>query len=528
MNSLNLRQVCGGDTIKQADFGSELAFELLNEQYDKIIEPLGELAKVILKKDNIAIYQTSVAIIDNIVSFKFDKILPVGSYILEIIVGDYVFPSNNLVIITVEQTHGDFEPEYLVKVSYEELKADVDDFKIKIEQFENALSANEINVNQELLVINQNVSDMNTRIESLENREDNDTIYDDTSIKQSISDVDIKVDNLSVKVTELEQRPSSEPYDDTELSNRVTALEQKEDKDTIYDDTEIKQSIAKVDNKMSGLSEKVTALEERPTVDTALTERVEALERKEDKDTVYDDTAIKKELNELNQSVAKKKLYYAYANDENGVDSFIKADVYDSFYRDLYPYFGISDKDSDNPNDYIWMPARLAPNYKLDGAIIEVNRLKALHEVRRAPTGYTLDRTTTPWTVWFDNGCGLQMSEYGTTATVYGYGFSASYIDNSIVTFPIIPNIIRVSNGSLTIEKIKTLKGYANYWSPSIKIINPIRDRDDYDWVNARFNPESLSDNHYSFVRQQYFIRTMYELGIWSGEIVEEFGATKK
>ena len=41
-------------------------------------------------------------------------------------------------------------------------------------------------------------------------------------------------------------------------------------------------------------------LEKRPIVDTALTERVEALERKEDKDTVYDDTEIKKELSELN------------------------------------------------------------------------------------------------------------------------------------------------------------------------------------------------------------------------------------
>ena len=182
MNSLNLRQVCGGDTIKQADFGSELAFELLDEQYVKFREPLGEAAKVILKKDNTAIYQKSVPITQNTVLFKFDKILPVGSYVLEIIVGDYVFPSNNRVIITVEQTYGDFEPEYLVKVSYEELKADVDDLKSK-----------------------------------------------------------------------------------------------------------------------------VTALEERPIVDTVLTERVEALEQKEDKDTLYDDTAIKKELGELNQSISKKK-----------------------------------------------------------------------------------------------------------------------------------------------------------------------------------------------------------------------------
>ncbi|WP_347907004.1 hypothetical protein V4S29_06460 [Enterococcus cecorum] len=406
MNSLNLRQVCGGDTIKQADFGSELAFELLDEQYVKFREPLGESAKVILKKDNTAIYQKSVPIAKNTVSFKFDKILPVGSYVLEIIAGDYVFPSNNRVIITVEQTYGDFEPEYLVKVSYEELKADVDDLK--------------------------------SRVQSLESDE-----------KDVIT------------------------YDDSKLVERIENLENKEDHDTIYDDTDIKQSIANVDNKMSGLSEKVTALEKRPIVDTALTERVEALERKEDKDTVYDDTDIKERIETLEAKPDNDTIY-----DDTGITKRIE---------------------------------------KIEASV-----------TRRAPTGYTLDRTTTPWTIWFDNGCGLQMPEYSTTATVYGYGFGASYTDNNITTYPIIPNIIRASNGSLTIEKIKTIKGGADFWSPSIKIINPIRNRDDYDWENARFNTEALSNNSYQYVRQQYFIRTMYELGIWSDDDVLSLGAVKK
>lgn len=373
MNSLNLRQVCGGDTIKQADFGSELAFELLDEQYIKFREPLGEAAKVILKKDNTAIYQKSVPITQNTVSFKFDKILPVGSYVLEIIVGDYVFPSNNRVIITVEQTYGDFEPEYLVKVSYEELKADVDDVKTKIEQFENTLNANETNVNQELLTIGKNQAEMTKRIEILESREDHDTIYDDTEIK----------------------------------------------------------------------------------------ERLSALEKKEDKDTVYDDSNLKAQIVELQE------------------------------------------------------------------------KLKSLNTVRRAPTGYTLDRTTTPWTIWFDNGCGMTIPEYGTTASIYGYGQGQNAYNNNLAAYPLPPIIMSVSHGTLTVEKIKTIEGMCDFWAPGITIINPIRYRKDYDWTNARFNKASLEyagDPYYSYkyVRQQYFIRTMYELGIWSGEIVEEFGATKK
>ena len=51
-------------------------------------------------------------------------------------------------------------------------------------------------------------------------------------------------------------------YDDTEVKNRLTALESKPDNDTIYDDS-------------------------------ALVGRIEALEQKEDADTIYDDTEIR-------------------------------------------------------------------------------------------------------------------------------------------------------------------------------------------------------------------------------------------
>lgn len=193
MNSLNLRQVCGGDTIKQADFGSELAFELLDEQYVKFRETLGASAKVILKKDNIAIYQKSVPITQNTVSFKFDKILPVGSYVLEIIVGDYVFPSNNRVVITIEQTYGQFEPEYLVSVSYEELKADIDDLKSKVQSLESG----------EKDVIAYDDSSIIKRIETLEAKPDNDTIYDDTDIQSKLSGLEQKTNEQAINLANM-------------------------------------------------------------------------------------------------------------------------------------------------------------------------------------------------------------------------------------------------------------------------------------------------------------------------------------
>jgi hypothetical protein len=380
---------------------------------------------------------------------------------------------------------------------------------------------NDAEIKEEVKNAKSKLDELSEKVASLESRTDNDTVYDDTGVKQSISSVDTKVDKLSAKVTELEQRPSSEAYDDTELSNRVTALERKQDNDTIYDDTE--------------LSNRVTALERKQDNDTIyddseIKRRITALEQKEDHDTIYDDTEIKKELSELNQSIAKKKLYYAYANDENGVDSFIKADVYDSFYRELYPYFGISDKDSDNPDDYFWMPTRVASDDELSRTTFEVNKLKDLH--RKAPTGYTLDRTTIPWTVSFDNGCELRFPKNSPTSErdkanlIYGYGFPAN--NNSTVAFsaPIPPLIISASRGAFTVDKFKESDEahfhvtYADY-----RLYYPIRKSDDFNWENAygdRVN-QTVSTNGKS-----NFAKLMYELGIWSEADVLYLGATKK
>lgn len=409
MNSLNLRQIDGGNVIKQADFGSNLSFELLDERRRKIPELDGQTATIrLIKGDNI-VYQTESLIVDGAVSFKFDRVLEKGIYVLEIVADNYVFPSNNMVKITIEKTAGNYKPENMVKTDLVELQGKI-----------TALEQREHDVNQELMTIGQNQVEM--------------------------------------------------------------------------------------------------------------TKRIETLEQKEDHDTIYDDTEIKKELSELNQSIAKKKLYYAYADDENGTKGFAKADVYDWFYRELYPYFGISDKDSDNPNDYFWMPARVASDDELSKTTFEVNKLKDLH--RKAPTGYTLDRTTIPWTVRFDNGCELRFpknspsSERDKANLIYGYGFPAN--NNSTVAFsaPIPPLIISASRGTFTVDKFKESDEahfhvtYADY-----RLYYPIRKSDDFNWENAygdRVN-QTVSTNGKS-----NFAKLMYELGIWSEADVLYLGAVKK
>ena len=170
-----------------------------------------------------------------------------------------------------------------------------------------------------------------------------------------------KVEAVESRVLALENKPSVIPqgYDDSALSGRVSALEAKQDKDTIYNDEEIKRRLTtlegKTDNFISGVSvnkegsnvtltynyvdgqtknvsftdsdtiniayddsalkTRLNDLENRPQIDVSefakktdipqayndseLSRRVSALETKEDKDTVYNDEEIKRRLTTL-------------------------------------------------------------------------------------------------------------------------------------------------------------------------------------------------------------------------------------
>lgn len=142
---------------------------------------------------------------------------------------------------------------------------------------------------------------------------------------------------------------------------------------------------------------------------------------------------------------------------------------------------------------------------------------------RHAPTAYTLDRSSVPWTIWFDNGAGLQLPDYGTTPTVYGYGYATNTNNTAWAFYPLAGNIISASRGALTIEKLKTSVD-AQYWADSTKIINPLQDRNKYDWTEARYKPGTT----WREKRQANIIRVMYELGIYSDADVISLGAKRK
>lgn len=105
---------------------------------------------------------------------------------------------------------------------------------------------------------------------------------------------------LQAKVTALEAKEDKDTvFDPESLIGRIAALEGKEDKDTVYDDTAIRNLITALQNK-----------EDKDTVfdPSALEARITALEGKEDKDTVYDDTALAARVKALEDTPAGDKV----------------------------------------------------------------------------------------------------------------------------------------------------------------------------------------------------------------------------
>lgn len=154
---------------------------------------------------------------------------------------------------------------------------------------------------------------LKTRIKALEDKEDKDTIYNDTEVKQGIKANENAIQGVESDLTALR----------THTDARIEALENKEDKDTIYDDSAVRGQITALESKVDGnktvqdgknteLENRIQALEVKPDKDTvyddsALTNRVQALENKEDKDTVYDDTAIVGRVTALETTVPANK-----------------------------------------------------------------------------------------------------------------------------------------------------------------------------------------------------------------------------
>ena len=162
-------------------------------------------------------------------------------------------------------------------------------------------------------------SEIKQRLTALESRQYSDTVYDDSDIKQ--------------RLTALESRQDSDTvYDDRDIKQRLTALEGRQDRDTVYDDSDLKQRLTALENRQdrdtvyddSDLKRRLATLEgrqDRDTVydDSELKRRLATLEGRQDRDTVYDDSELKRRLAALeNRPAPEAKAESPYSEIQEG------------------------------------------------------------------------------------------------------------------------------------------------------------------------------------------------------------------
>ena len=118
-------------------------------------------------------------------------------------------------------------------------------------------------------------SDIKQRLDALESRQDQDTVFDDSDLKRRLAALESRQDQDTV-------------FDDSDLKRRIAALEGRQDKDTVYDDSDLKRRLA-------------------------------ALEGRQDKDTIFDDSDLKRRLTALeNRPAPEAKSESPYSEIQEG------------------------------------------------------------------------------------------------------------------------------------------------------------------------------------------------------------------
>lgn len=148
-----------------------------------------------------------------------------------------------------------------------------------------------------------NDSDLKARVEVLEQKTDKDTVYDDTPLKERITALESKTieggayddSDLRNRVVALETKEDKDTkYDDTEVKRRLTELENKPAVDTSVFVTDEKLSEKGYLTQHQDLTPYALKSEiPQPYNDSTLNERVTALESKAIEGGAYDDTDLR-------------------------------------------------------------------------------------------------------------------------------------------------------------------------------------------------------------------------------------------
>lgn len=126
LNSTNLKQVGGGRIVKQGDSASLFGFALYDERWTPIDLEGQEATVHFTSRKGKASFQTTVQ--GSKVLFKIPKVLPVESYLVEVVAGGYVFPSDQNVRVDVIQSADEYTSEQVLELVKNDVKAEIGKF----------------------------------------------------------------------------------------------------------------------------------------------------------------------------------------------------------------------------------------------------------------------------------------------------------------------------------------------------------------------------------------------------------------
>ena len=151
-----------------------------------------------------------------------------------------------------------------------------------------------------------------------------------------------------------------------------------------------------------------------------------------------------------------------------------------------------------------------------------INSLKAQNE-RHAPTGYMLDTRTKPWTLLFDNGCRIVDIWHWNNGAIFRPSPPNKHGQGDYPIYSIPSAIMNVITGNILYSDFKNSYWNGGFFDIETKVENPINNGDKYNWDGIKIMKDGTSAKS-----RAIFARVIYELGIWSDEIVEELGAVRK
>lgn len=191
-----------------------------------------------------------------------------------------------------------------------------------------------------------------------------------------------------------------------------------------------------------------------------------------------------------------------------------------------YGYFSITKNVSEVDGEVIPVITIEEFEKRLDEAV--KNAKGQTSSERHGPTGYTLDRSTKPWTVWFDNGAGLQFPDFYNNARVYGYDGTYKRGNGGI---PRLLCEIATGERGMPMKQIYNMTDGASLdffgISKNTKVINPVNTKitnwEELNYSISDGNPEILP---VYLVKIPNIMRVLYGLGIINDDFIENIDKT--